>query len=177
MKNYELVCILDPQIGEARFGEVAEKYEKILKSGSAEVVHVDQWGLRKLAYSSASLKKRQQGYYVLFQFTAEPSSIATLERELSLDEEILRYLVVSIPGEFMRVPQLLPESALFPERPSRDNGRFRRDSREGQEQQPRPAADAEAAKAEPADGATSEVAATPAEAAPRPTSEEGDGDT
>ena len=133
MKNYELVCILDPQIGDARFSEVAEKYENSLKSSAAEVAHVDHWGLRKLAYTSASLKNRQQGYYVLYQFAAEPMSISTLERELSLDEEVLRHMLVTVQGEFVRVPQLLPESALFPERPARENGRFRRDSRDDRE--------------------------------------------
>ena len=172
MKNYELVCILDPQIGDARFGEVAEKYEKYLKSSSAEVAHTDHWGLRKLAYSSASLKKRQQGYYVLFQFSADPTSISALERELSLDEEVLRHLVVGIQGDFLRVPQLLPESALFPERPSRDNGRFRRDNRDdraGQEERPQN-------PAEPTAGEDSESQAAPAaEAVPSTESEEGDG--
>ena len=60
-------------------------------------------------------------------------SISTLERELNLDEEVLRHMLVSVQGEFMRVPQLLPESALFPERPTRENGRFRRDSRDDRE--------------------------------------------
>jgi small subunit ribosomal protein S6 len=169
MKNYELICILDPQIGDARFSEVAEKYEKYLKSSSAEVAHIDHWGLRKLAYSSASLKKRQQGYYVLFQFAAEPPSILALERELSLDEEVLRHLVVSTQGEFIRVPQLLPESALFPERPSRDNGRFRRDNREGQEAPSR-------STEEPArEGGETEAAPSVAAAEPSPAPEEGDG--
>ncbi len=169
MKNYELVCILDPQIGDGRFGEVAEKYEKYLKSGSAEVAHTDHWGLRKLSYSSASLKKRQQGYYVLFQFTADPTSISALERELSLDEEVLRHLVVGIQGEFLRVPQLLPESALFPERPSRDSfRRDNRDGREGQEERPRRAAEPTAEE----DSQTKDAAAD--EAVPSTASEEGD---
>ena len=172
MKNYELICILDPQIGDARFGEVAEKYENYLKSSSAEVAHIDHWGLRKLAYSSASLKKRQQGYYVLFQFAAEPASISSLERELLLDEEILRHLVVSAQGEFLRVPQLLPESALFPERPSRDNGRFRRDNRDGREgQEGRPQSTDEPSR----EGNETEAAPAAAEAESSTASEEGEG--
>ena len=170
MKNYELVCIIDPQIGDARFGEVAEKYEKYLKSGSTEVAHTEHWGLRKLAYSSASLKKRQQGYYVLFQFTADPTSISALERELALDEEVLRHLVVGVQGEFLRVPQLLPESALFPERPSRDS--FRRDNRDGRErQEERPRRPTEPAREE-----NNETEAAPAaEAVPSTEPEESDG--
>ena len=95
------------------FREVVEKYEDYLKSNSAEIAHIDHWGMRVLAYTSSRLKERRQGYYVLFQFTAEPSLIPTLERELSLDEGVLRHLVVGVRGEFMRVPQLVPESALF----------------------------------------------------------------
>ena len=113
MKNYELVCILDPQLGDANFEEVIEKYENYLKSNGAEVSHIDRWGLRKLAYSSVSLKRRRQGYYVLYQFAAEPVLLPPLEQILKLDEGILRYLVTAVQGEFLRVPQLAPDSEIL----------------------------------------------------------------
>ena len=113
MKNYELVCILDPQLGDTNFEELIEKYENHLKSNGAEVSHIDRWGLRKLAYSSVSLKRRRQGYYVLYQFVAEPALLTPLEQILKLDEGILRYLVTAVQGEFLRVPQLAPDSEIL----------------------------------------------------------------
>ena len=127
MKNYELVCILDPQFGDNHFAAMVEKYEGYLAANEATVVHIDHWGMRRMAYTSASLKKRQQGYYVLFQFTAQPSILSGLEHQLSLDEGVLRYLVVGVKGEFMRVPQLVPEGSVFQDSSprDRDSGRYR----------------------------------------------------
>ena len=113
MKNYELVCILDPQLGDTDFEEVIEKYDNHLKSNGAEVSHIDRWGLRKLAYSSVSLKRRRQGYYVLYQFAAESALLPSLEQILKLDEGILRYLVTAVQGEFLRVPQLASDSEIL----------------------------------------------------------------
>ena len=112
MRNYELVCIFDPQVGEAKFDELVARYDAHLKANGAEVVNTDRWGLRQLAYNSASLKKRRQGYYALYQFRAEPGIVRPLEHDLRLDEGVLRYLVVTVEGEFLRVPQLAPESII-----------------------------------------------------------------
>ena len=123
MNKYELVCILDPQVGENNFDEVVEKYENYLTSNGAEVAHIDPWGMRQLAYTSPALKKRRQGYYVLYQFTAEPTLISPLEQDLKLDEGVLRYLVVSVQGEFLRVPQLASETLLAERHARRERGR------------------------------------------------------
>ena len=131
MKNYELVCILDPQVGDGKFDEVVEKYEKYLERNGAEIAYIDRWGLRQLAYTSPSLKKRRQGYYVLYQFSADPALIRPLEDDLRLDEGVLRHLVVSVQGDFIRVPQLAPESVIEERhvRPGRERGGA--DSRSG----------------------------------------------
>ena len=125
MTNYELVCILDPQLGDPEFERVIETYESYLGESGAEVKHIDRWGTRKLAYTSVGLKGRRQGYYVLFQFTAESQVLDPLEQRLKLDEGVLRYLVVAIKGEFLRVPQLAAENMIFgePRRPREARGR------------------------------------------------------
>jgi small subunit ribosomal protein S6 len=121
MKNYELACILDPQLGGTSLEEVIENYENHLRANGAEISHIDRWGLRKLAYSSVGLKKRRQGYYVLFQFAAEPALLPPLEQRLKLDEGVLRFMVISVQGEFLRVPQLAPDSEILREsRPPRE---------------------------------------------------------
>ena len=145
MKNYELVCIFDPQVGDQQFDQIVEKYQKYLEQNGAEIAHIDQWGLRRLAYTSVSLKGRQQGYYVLYQFGGEPEVIDPLERELKLDEEVLRHLVVDAGREFMRVPQLPSENELFSSSRGRDRDRDRdRDRGRGpadrSEERPRPPA-------------------------------------
>lgn len=120
-KNYELVCILDPQLGEKQLEEEVTKYETFLKGKDAEVAHIDRWGMRKLAYTSVAMKRRQQGYYVLFQFTGELGLLDGLHRELKLDEGVLRYQLVAVKGAFLRVPQL-PADVLFQAREERPRG-------------------------------------------------------
>ena len=120
-KNYELVCILDPQLGEKQLEEEVTKYETFLTGKDAEVAHIDRWGMRKPAYSSVAMKRRQQGYYVLFQFTGEAGLLDALHRELKLDEGVLRYQLVAIKGAFLRVPQL-PADVLLQAREDRPRG-------------------------------------------------------
>ena len=112
MRNYELVCILDPQAGEGQYDQLVEKYEALLEEHGGEVVQTDNWGLRRLAYTSSSLKNRLQGYYVLYQFSAEPTAIEGLEQTLKLDEVVLRYLVTAVEGEFIHVPELAADNFL-----------------------------------------------------------------
>ena len=168
-KKYELVCIFDPQLGDAAFEPLVEKYEAQLKAVGAEIVNIDRWGLRKMAYTSAGLKQRQQGFYVLYQFTAESDSMGDgLLYELKMDEGVLRHLLVTVTGEFLRVPQLAPEnvSAYRPERDFRGGpggrGRFRSDrdrrpdSRRPDDRQPtgdRPAERSSEDGSSPAEGA------------------------
>ena len=79
MKNYELVCIFDPQVGEGQFEQAVERYKTYITDNGGEIVNVDLWGLRRMAYTSQSLKNRRQGYYVLYQFTAEPTFVEPME--------------------------------------------------------------------------------------------------
>ncbi len=134
MRNYELVCILDPQVGEGQYEQVVEKYEAHLEENGGQVARIDNWGLRRLAYTSASLKNRHQGYYVLYQFSAGPTAIEGLEQTLKLDEAVLRYLITAVEGEFIHVPQLaadnfLEEAFARPTRGPRARGGPHRDSR------------------------------------------------
>ena len=140
MKNYELVCILDPQTGDGQYEQVIEKYKASIEENGGEIAQIDDWGLRRLAYTSASLKNRRQGYYVLYQFAGESSLIDHLEQTLKLDEGVLRFLFTVVDGEFIRVTQLAPDNFLEeafarPARGPRDGGGPRRD-RDGDDRRP-----------------------------------------
>jgi small subunit ribosomal protein S6 len=140
MKNYELVCILDPQTGDGQYEQVIEKYKASIEENGGEIAQIDDWGLRRLAYTSASLKNRRQGYYVLYQFAGETSLIDHLEQILKLDEGVLRFLLTVVDGEFIRVTQLAPDNFLEeafarPARGPRDRGGPRRD-RDGDDRRP-----------------------------------------
>jgi len=173
MKNYELVCILDPQVGEGQYEQAIEKYETYIKENGGEITQMDDWGLRRLAYTSASLKNRRQGYYVIFQFAVEQTMIDALEQTIKLDDGVLRYLLTGVDGDFIHVPQLvadnfLEEAFARPARGPRDRDRGGprrdRDDRGSRDREDRPSRAAVPAAAAP-EPAKSEAAEAPAEAA------------
>lgn len=92
-REYELALIVDTQRPNKEVDEAVTRYEALLGEQGAEVVDVDRWGTRKLAYE---IRKRQQGDYTFFQFRAEPSAVANVDRACRLDEAVLRHLILQV---------------------------------------------------------------------------------
>ncbi|GAB2788352.1 30S ribosomal protein S6 [Rhabdobacter roseus] len=92
-KQYETVFILTPILSEAQTRDAVEKFRTILTSNGAEMVHEENWGLRKLAYP---IQKKNTGYYQLFEYTSAGPVIDTLETEFRRDERIMRFLTISL---------------------------------------------------------------------------------
>ncbi len=92
-REYEMALIVDTQRPNKEVDETVTRYETLLGEQGAEVVNVDRWGTRKLAYE---IRKRQQGDYTFFQFRADPSAIADVDRACRLDEAVLRHLLLQI---------------------------------------------------------------------------------
>ena len=91
MKIYETVFIVDSQIGNEGIEKSVSKFFDFIEGRSQEVLRKRKWGLRRLAYD---IKGRQQGYYALINYVADWSVVRDLERELKLDESIIRYMTV-----------------------------------------------------------------------------------
>ncbi|MGB3617077.1 MAG: 30S ribosomal protein S6 [Catalinimonas sp.] len=89
LKNYETVFILNPVLSEQQTKDAVEKYRQLLTDNGAELVNVEEWGLRKLAYEIAH---KSTGSYVLIEYTAPPEIVLTLETEFRRDERVLRFL-------------------------------------------------------------------------------------
>jgi small subunit ribosomal protein S6 len=89
MKNYETVFILNPVLSEDQMKDTVEKFVKVLKKGNAEVINVEHWGLRKLAYP---IQHKSTGFYNLVEFSAAPELVNTLETEFRRDESVMRFL-------------------------------------------------------------------------------------
>jgi small subunit ribosomal protein S6 len=84
---------MTPVLSEEQMKETVEKYQKYLISKKAEIVHEDNWGLRKLAYP---IQKKSTGFYHLIEFKAEPELIREWEVMFKRDERILRFLTVAL---------------------------------------------------------------------------------
>jgi small subunit ribosomal protein S6 len=91
--QYETVFIMTPVLSEEQMKETVEKYEKFLEARQAEIVHEDNWGLKKLAYP---IQKKSTGFYHLIEFKADPTIIREWEVTFKRDERILRFLTVAL---------------------------------------------------------------------------------
>jgi small subunit ribosomal protein S6 len=96
MRLYEIVYIFDASLDEDAINRRLEKYHGLATAGAGEVRAVDHWGIRQLAYP---IRRKRTGYYVVAQFTADPSSLVEMERVLKLDEDLMRFLIVLNEGE------------------------------------------------------------------------------
>ena len=90
MNKYESVVIINSSLEEAKIKEIIAKFTDLInKHGKVE--STDEVGAKKLAYE---IKKQTEGYYVIFQFEAEPSFIAELERVYRITDEVIKFIVV-----------------------------------------------------------------------------------
>jgi len=96
MRLYEVVYIFDATLDEDSVNKKLEKFHPLVVEKSGEVVAVDHWGTRQMAYP---VKKQNTGYYVIAQVRAEADGLPEFERMLRLDVELLRYLIVLNEGE------------------------------------------------------------------------------
>ena len=96
MRDYELVVIFHPTLGEDAIQQKLDRFHGLISGGDAEIKVVDHWGGRRLAYP---IQKQTSGYYVVTQFFGDPTSLPELERIMKLDEGVLRYLIVVNEGE------------------------------------------------------------------------------
>jgi small subunit ribosomal protein S6 len=85
-KNYETVFILTPVLSEVQMKDTVDKFVNLLKNEGAEIINVENWGLKKLAYP---IQKKSTGFYILIEFKADPTVIKKMEIEIRRDEKIL----------------------------------------------------------------------------------------
>ena len=91
MHQYELMVILDPEIDERTVAPSLDKFLNVIRNDGGTVDKVDIWGRRRLAYE---IKKKSEGIYAVVDFTAEPATTKELDRQLNLNEAVLRTKVI-----------------------------------------------------------------------------------
>jgi small subunit ribosomal protein S6 len=91
MRHYEVMVILDPDLEERTVGPSLDQFLGVVRQGGGAVEKVDIWGRRRLAYEIA---KRSEGIYAVIDLRAEPAVVAELDRQLKLNESVLRTKVV-----------------------------------------------------------------------------------
>jgi small subunit ribosomal protein S6 len=97
MRKYETFFIIDPDLPEETNTVLDSKVQSIVTSNGGEVLTYAPWGKRKLAYA---IRKRTRGLYVLMEYAGGPRLVAELERNLRIDERILKFITVMIEERF-----------------------------------------------------------------------------
>lgn len=108
MRTYETIFIVHPETAGDAYNAVVEKFRNILTEQKAEILKVEEWGARKLAYP---VKKQTRGAYVLVAYEAGAEVIAEFERRLRIDESIIKFQTVHLEKGLEKVVVPAPAEA------------------------------------------------------------------
>jgi small subunit ribosomal protein S6 len=93
MRNYELVCIFQPELDETAFKGAVERVSSWVTEAGGSVDKVEIWGRRRLAYH---IRKQSEGQYVLLNISLDPKAASGLERNIRYLETVLRHLLSAV---------------------------------------------------------------------------------
>jgi len=91
LNKYESIYIVKPEVEEQGIKELVEKFNALIETAGGKVSEVQEWGLKRLAYP---IQKKEQGYYVLVNFEANPESIVELERVYKITDSVMKFITV-----------------------------------------------------------------------------------
>jgi small subunit ribosomal protein S6 len=91
MRDYEVMVILDPSLEERTIEPSLDMYLNVIRTVGGTVENVDVWGRRRLAYE---VKKNAEGIYAVITLKAEPATVKEFDRQLTLNESVLRTKVL-----------------------------------------------------------------------------------
>ena len=97
MRKYETFFILDPDLPDEVNNIVDEKLKAVVTSNGGMVLSYTPWGKKKLAYT---IKKHTRGHYILMEYAGGPELIAELERNMRLDERVIKFITVKLDDRF-----------------------------------------------------------------------------
>ncbi len=94
LRPYEILVIVDPRPTDEEVTALLAQLGEQVKGLGAEVGNIDNWGKRRLAYE---IRKQREGTYAIFTVSAEPAVVKEFERQLRLNENVLRFLSTRVP--------------------------------------------------------------------------------
>ena len=158
MSLYENIFLVRPDVSSAQVETLAQEFTTVIENGGGSVPKTEHWGLRNLAYR---IKKNRKAHYVLFNIDAPFEAVHEMERQMGLNEDVMRVLTI-------RVDELNAEpSAVMQSKTARDDRRGRDDKPRGDNRDDKPRGE----KRDDAPRAEKAPEAAPAPAAPAPKGE------
>ena len=110
MRRYDVVFIALSNLPDTEISEMIERYQNMVTERKGLIIKIDKWGKRKLAYD---IKKQNMGFYVLFDFAGDSKIVDEVERNLKIDDKILKFLTVKTAEEITaeEVDQIIAAAA------------------------------------------------------------------
>ncbi|AHE54033.1 30S ribosomal protein S6 [Sphingomonas sanxanigenens] len=134
MALYEHVFLARQDLAQTQVDALAETATKIIEDNQGKVVKTETWGLRSLAYRIA---KNRKAHYVMLEFEAPSGVVAELERQTSINEDVIRYMTVKVDAHEQGPSAMMRRG----ERDGRRGDREGRDGRDGGRRDDRPRGD------------------------------------
>jgi small subunit ribosomal protein S6 len=110
MRHYETIYIADPNLSESEYRDALTRYSSLIEKNKGVIIRTEEWGTQRLAHA---VKKFDKGTYVLLNYCGAPGLSAELERDLKLNDRILKFQTMKIAQE------VNPEALLQKEREAR----------------------------------------------------------
>ncbi len=108
--TYESIFIIKPTLSDEETEKVIQKMQEIITAGGGEIINVENWGKKKLAYE---IKKHKRGHYVLFHLKAEGPLVKELERNYRLSDAVIKFITVKLKGDIvLQKPATQSESSV-----------------------------------------------------------------
>ena len=106
LRPYEILVILNAALTDEESAALLTQLGETVKGLGAEITKVENWGKRRLAYD---IRKQREGTYAVFEVAAEPAMVKEFERQLRLNEQVLRFLSTQVPIRKKARPAKTPE--------------------------------------------------------------------
>ena len=97
--QYELTYVISGVVKQNQVDDIVRKVNHLIESNGGDVLEVDEWGSQRLAYE---IDRKRSGYYVNMYFQAPGELIQRLERELEINDDVLRYLTLRMDAKMQR---------------------------------------------------------------------------
>lgn len=93
LRVYDLIMIVDPRLGEEEVAQLSGQLQEALTGLGGQVLSVENWGKRRMTFE---IRKQREGTYLLLQVKAEPAFVREYERQLRLNESVLRFMTTRV---------------------------------------------------------------------------------
>jgi small subunit ribosomal protein S6 len=101
-----MLITIDPRLTDEEVATLLRTLEETVKGLGAEVARIESWGKRRLAYD---IRKQREGTYVVLEVTADAAMVKEFERQLRLNENVLRFFSTRVPAHRTAQPDAAPE--------------------------------------------------------------------